>query len=335
MIEKGWHRDLRVSWAKLIIHDNKIVVTERDCHLVCIEPKSGELIWDSKIGNPYGWLTSLDNKIFYLDQSGEVRIIDFKTGAIIEILKLDYPYLGYIIPFDKYLITGAWRGYTDLTCYILDSGIKKVWSRNTKSKELKSYSIPRVLNNHLIFLDNTSNTITKIDLENGSDCWSINLPPNIGSLDLDFTFQIDMDKIIVYSKDGVIYTLGEKAKSWDKVVTHSTKITTITPKVLQTQFLFQDSDGKICSYDKVTGVQNWTIKSNHGQCNLPAIELDSELTLLCLNMRRKMIIDKTGKLIFEFDSEKRYESDLYRIDNDLYYLSKSELKQLNILKNTK
>lgn len=329
MIDVGWSRNLHLRWPKLLVHHNKIIVIERTCHLVCIEPQTGKKLWDCQVDGAYGWLTALDNKIFYLGQAG-VSVVDFKSGKLINILKMNNAHLGYIIPHEKFLITGSWRGYTDLTCYNLDANLSVNWKKNTKSEKSVSFSIPILFNNNLIFSDNSRHTISKIDITDGRVYWTIKLPENIVPLDLDYTFLIDNEKITVYSKDGKIYTLDEENLTWNKIVTHSTKITTVKPKILQSQYLFQDATKDICSYDKITGKHNWSVKCYHIQYRLPAIEIDEHNTLLCLSMQRKMIIDKTGKVQFELPPEKRYSSDLFRIENNIFYLSKSELKQLKI-----
>jgi outer membrane protein assembly factor BamB len=298
--------------------------------LVCIDPITGVVIWDYSINNPYGWLTAINDKVFYLEQNGELRIIDFFSGKTIKIIGLGYPFMGYILPYKNYLITGSWRGYTDLICLNLTSDNKIVWKRNTKSKGLKSYSLPAMLGNDLIFADNSNHIITKIHIESGDEYWTTDLPNNVGDLDLDYTFQIDKDKVVVYSKDGGVYSLEDKELIWVKAITHTNGILTIKPKILQTQYLFQDSKYNICSYDKFSGKLNWMFYSNHFQLIIPAIEINSELTLICLSMKRKMIVNKSGEIIKEYNPEKRYSSDLFIINGYIYYRTKSELKQLKI-----
>ena len=187
-----------------------------------------------------------------------------------------------------------------------------------------------ILDNNLIFSDNSNHKLSKIDIATGDEIWTIDLPKHIDWLDLDYTFQIDNGSVIVYSKTGGVYKLDMNDLNWEKVVEHTCGIKTRRPKVLQTQYLFQDSENMICSYDKHTGKLNWKFYSNHFQYRIPALELNPELTLICLGMHKKLIIDKSGEIIKEFKSEKRYESDLFNINGDIYYLTQGKLKQLKL-----
>jgi outer membrane protein assembly factor BamB len=324
----GWTRDLHIRWARSFEHKEKLLVTERECYLVCISPDTGESIWESKVNNAYGWITACEDKVYYLGQDGVLKILDFYTGQSLQGEQFYFPYLGFVLVKGDYLITGSWRGYTNLACYNIESDFKLAWEKDTKSKELKNYSIPLFWDDSLIFLDNSNQLLKSFELKTGFENWSISLPENIGSLDLDYSFKIDNEKVYVYSKDGRIYFLEKEELIWRTVVKHSTGIKTVKPKILNSQFLFQDSENYICSYDKFEGNLNWKIYSNHVQTIIPAIEISSELTLLCLSMHRKLIIDKSGEIILELPSERRYGSDLIEINGDIFYLTRSQLKQL-------
>jgi len=330
MYKPGWKRDLHIRWATLIKHEGKILITERNCYLVCIDPKTGNLIWEFKIYNAYGWLTVYKGKVFYLGQDGVLKIIDFYSGKCIADYPFIFRYMGYVLVKDRYLLTGAWRGYTDFACYNLESNFKLEWKKDTKSKEIKAYSIPIFYNDCVILSDNSNQIISSLDIKTGSEKWSLKLPDNIGSLDLDYTFQIDNGQVVVYSKCGKIYYLDEQELRWKSTVKHSTGIETIKPKILNSQYLFQDAANNICSYNKTENKLQWKIYSNHKQSLIPAIEIKDELTLICLAMHRKMIINKVGEIIRELNSERRYASDLIEINEDVFYLTKSELKQLKL-----
>lgn len=326
--EEGWKRDLHIRWASIVSHNNSIIVTERNNYLSKVNPNNGESFWSTKVNNSCGWITAYEDKIYYLEQDGILKIINFRTGIIEKEHKLYYPYLGYIIANNDYLITGSWRGYSDLTCLNNDNQFSINWVKPTQSKEITLYSLPVINGENMLIADNTNNYLTSIDIDTGKENWKVKLPESIGMVDRGYTFKIHRNKIIVYSKVGKIYSFSEDIMEWNCEISHTCGIRTVTPKILENQYIFQDSENFICSYDVDDKNMRWNFLSNHVNFRIPAIEVQNGCTLVGFNMGKQKIINKEGDIVKYLKSERRYGSDFIKIRDDIFYLTKNELKQL-------
>lgn len=328
MYEHGWVRNLHLGWGKIIQHKEALIITERNTYLTKVNIDNGESLWTVRVNTAYGFITAYDNRVYYLEQNGLMKVIHFDTGSVLRTHQFSYPYLGYVAVNNEYIITGSWRGYTDLFCFKNEESLLVNWTRAAKSKDLVSYSIPIIRNSNLLIADNSFGYIICIDLKSGRENWKVELPENIGKKDNDYTFQVYKGNIKFYSESGSIYGLDEGILKWRCEVKHTSRILTIKPHLLEQQYIFQDSQNFICSYDMVSKRLRWKIYSNHFAFQLAAIELANELTLIGLTMGKLIVVNKIGEVISEIGNEKRYGSDFIKINNDLFYATKSEVKQL-------
>lgn len=325
MYKLAWNRNLHTRWSSILEHKSNIIVTERENYLCNVNADNGKKKWEVKVHSAYGWLTSFDNTIYYLERDGFLKEIDFQTGEVYQEHQFNYSFLGYIKVNEEYLITGGWRAYTNLMCFYKNN--KGTFTLHW-TKKTKSYSIPKFYQDSIIILNKTDEKISSIGLKTGKTIWTKKLPDRIGNLDLGYSFDILGDKIVMYSINGIIYSLNLATLNWETEVTHTCGINTIQPKILSTQYLFQDAQNFICSYGIKDKKLRWKIYSNHQNRILPAIEFDDGNTLMGFNMGRKKVIDKEGSIIQELGAERRFASDFIQINKDIFYLTKSELRKI-------
>lgn len=318
-----WKRDLFCSGGAMIAHQGMIVLTERSSKLVMLEPENGMKVWEQNVSGVYGWLTANENRIYYLDEIRLLLIVDFATGEIIDRLKFQFSYLGYLFVRNNFLITGAWRGYTDLMCYELDNELNLRW-KSERSGNLISYSLPILYDDLIILANNSNGILYGIDIQTGKELWAKPLPSNVGQLDRDFTIQLIDESLFVYTNNGEIHRFDLEVLRWEIVLRHTTGIRTIKPMVLETQYIFQDTDGYICSCDKGTNKLRWKFYSNHTTGEIQVVEL-KEGTLLGGNMNKLKLIDNQGEIIQNFGGIRRYDSKFYLINDDVFYIAKGSI----------
>ncbi len=328
MFIESWNRDLHGRWLSLLKHKDGILVTERNTFLCRINPINGESVWEVKITSTYGYLTAFENTIYYLENDGLLRCINFTSGKVERKESLNFSFLGYAAIQNDYLITGSWRGYTNLFCLNIDESMSVNWTKLTKSKKLKSFSIPKFHDGCIIQANTTSKFIWKVAVDTGNVIWKVKTPDNVGHLDLDYSFEISKGNIVMYTKDGTICILDELHLQWKTAIVHTCGIKTVKPKILDNQYIFQDSENYICSYDINSKVLRWRIYSNHTANHMPAIDLSSGRTLLGFTMSKQLIISENGQITKTAISERRYGSEFIKTKKGLAYLTKSKLKSI-------
>lgn len=330
MYKNNWNRDLHGSGGTMIVHQNKIIVAERNSKLVMLEPEGGKLIWEQNVTSIHGWLTANGNRIYYLDEVRSLLIIDFTTGEFLNKLKFHYPYLGYVFVRKNFLITGSWRGYTDLMCYELNEKLRLKW-KSERSGNLISYSLPILYKNLIILANNTIGVLYGIDMQTGLEIWAKSLPSEVGQLDRDFTIQRIDDNLFVYTKSGEICRFSLEDLAWEVVVKHTAGINSIRPQVLESQYIFQDIDGYICSYGRETNRLQWKFYSNHKLGNILAVELN-EGTLLGGNMNKLRLIKNDGEILQEYAGVRRFRSGFNLINGNVFYIGKGSIVSMKIQK---
>lgn len=326
MFSERWSRDLHGRWLSVLKHNDGILVTERLTFLSRINISNGETEWEVKVLSINGHLSAFENTVYYLEYNGLLRCINFNTGKVEREQSLQVSFLGFAAIYKNYLVTGSWRGYTNLHCLNFDENMSINWIKPTKSKTLKSYSIPKIQNGYLIQVNTTSKFIWKIELKTGKQIWNVRIPENVGDVDKDYSFGFSKGTIVMYTKDGNICVFNEDIKKWEIVIVHTCGIHTVKPRILNNQYIFQDSENYICSYDINSKELRWKIYSNHSNLHIAALDLNAGKTLLGFNMSKQLIITEDGDILKSSISEKRYGSEFIKIKDGVIYLTKSELK---------
>lgn len=337
-VEINWRHNVHIRPSIISIHNNKIISTERGNYLCKIDQITGKSLWEIRVNSSYGWISTFDNTIFYLEEWDKLKLIDFETGMLNQSFELNkgYPHLplGYILIAGEFIITGSWRGYSNLRCFRRDLNLSLIWENKKKSlktKENISYSLPICINNLIYLADNTNKILYIIDLKTGEDINSLKLPKNVGSLDLNYTIQFKNNKTYAYSNDGFVHSLSSDFKNWNIEIEHNKGIKTIRPKILEHQIIFQDFEDYICSYNIESKKLTWKFKSNHNSTGfLPALELDENLTMIGSSLGNLQILDKEGNVMQKLKNEKRINSDFYKIDDKIIFCNKSEIVSLII-----
>lgn len=210
-----WTRNLhqRVSLHGVCLGQT-ILTTERHRYLSRLDPTSGEVLWSNKIKNPWGWLTIHDNLVYYLNQYNYLQKFDLSSGIAYSNTELDIRFPGYVLICDKAIISGGWRGYSNLVAWDLDN-FGKLWEFKMASDKLQSISVPTVIGDHVIVANHTSNELLFLRINSGLVDKELVLPDDLEGLDLGRSFAVVREQIIFTSKQGRLYKLNENYDGWD------------------------------------------------------------------------------------------------------------------------
>ena len=130
--EPVWNRSLHqvLNPKAFIVCGSDLYITEKKSYLTKIDIYSGDTKWSVKIPDSWGWLSSYKSNLYYMAQLGDLIAINKMTGKVEKTGQTNSFYPGYVVPSEKIIITGGWRGYTDIEGY--DSiTFKKKWSKST------------------------------------------------------------------------------------------------------------------------------------------------------------------------------------------------------------
>lgn len=314
-----------------MIIDNGLYVAEKTNKLSNIDIFSGDTKWSIKIPNTWGWLCSFRNNLYYLAQSGNLLIIDKATGLVINSGRIDSFYPGYVIPSEKVLISGGWRGYSDLSGY--DSvSFKKLWSINTKNKDLQEISVPHLLNEELFLIVNHSiGKIEIIYIHSGKVKHEIDLPSELSCPDLDHSFQIIDNKIVFVSQSGEIHTLNDEFSSLHTESLDINYILTTLPYISNSNLVYEDAENNYCLYSISKHKVLWRQKmENNHNTRVRVCELAPEIYLLGGSLGQLKVIGRDGGRVGYIKSEKRISTPLTKISDLVVYGNKSEIKVIQM-----
>jgi len=187
-----WERHLHFALnpKSILVDGVSIYITERIKRLSKIDALSGETIWSSKITDGYGLLSVANGKLFYMSSGDGLCIFSQETGELLSQQKFHFPYLGYVKVYGNILLTGGWRGYTDLCAYDHRTG-KSMWTQKMKTGELQKFSFPSFLDeNRIITVNHSTNLIKLIDAQSGKLLHEKALPKGIHHVDAGHSYRI-------------------------------------------------------------------------------------------------------------------------------------------------
>ncbi len=328
MYQVDWIRNLHERWPRLTVHEGTLLVTERHTRLCKVSTLDGSTIWEVKVKNSYGNITAHGNNVYYRTHS-LIIVINFVTGEIINRFEFEDSHLRYVSINNQYLFLGSWKGYIELRTFSDKHQWVPNWKKSIAKEKFKPYTVPIIVKDYCLLLNHVEAYLKKIDINTGNDLWKLDIPSGIEKHG--FSLEIVNGKLIVFSKLGEIYNLDESNSEWVLEVEHDCKIETNHAKVLQSQYIFRDIKNNICSYDISTKKLRWKFLANHFYSKLSAIELDDNNSLVACNMSKQIIFDKDGAIVSKMKSERRYGSDFFKIEDDIFYLTKSTLKKLKLV----
>ena len=324
-----WTRQLhqQVNPKAFILEDRDLYTIERTNHLVKIDVLSGIQKWSIKVPDCWGYLTSFSSSLYYMSQHSDLLVIDRISGEIICDRKVDIADPGYVVPTGSTFITGGWRGYSNLTCYDLET-FNKIWSKQTKSSQLIKFSIPYLLTDRLLFTANYTNLkIAIFDIRNGDLKFEIDLPTELDCPDCQRSYRVVDGKITFVAESGKIFRLSDDFSRLDLEDLQIENIHTTLPFVSGREIIFQSKNGCYCLYDLDKKKVQWEKKIGHNfQSQVYACKLTQDFYAIAGSLGQIMVVNRNGEQIGHLRSEKRITTPLLTIDDLLIYTNKSEIK---------
>ena len=197
-----WQKQLHFALnpKSVLFDENNLYLTERRKKLSKVDVATGETVWSTTLKDGYGFISHSNDKLFYMSSGDGLCAFKKDTGELLSQQKFNFPYLGYVTVCENIILTGGWRGYTDLCAYELKTN-KLIWSHNTKTRELQKFSLPSYLgNNRIVTVNHSTNLIKFIDVRSGKLLSESGLPEGLKHLDMGGSYRI-IDNEVTFLTD--------------------------------------------------------------------------------------------------------------------------------------
>ncbi len=259
-IQLVWERNLHQSPGTILMLDiNSILISERERYIAEIDANTGETRWKNRVYNAWGYFVSTDQIHYYMDQDDIIRCYDSKGTELDPIF---FPasitrggYLRYVQANPKFLITGGWRGYSDMLSYDLQAR-KILATRDIRKQDFKG--IATFFNEDiLILVDGCAEFLDPRTLETKH---RLNIPKLSSSVDLAVPFMI-FDGNSYGCADNFLYRFNSMVTEIDIIYTHSHAFIGL-PIVFREFLIIADSNKRVCCISHV-GELIWTIPLYH------------------------------------------------------------------------
>ncbi len=319
-IQRLWSHDLHqrpTPWT-VILSRRALLAVERWTRLSRLDGATGGLLWEAKVRNPWGWLTSSDKAIFYLNQNEWLQCFDLAHGALLWEGRPggQVGIFGHVVAYDDYVLVGGWRGYTRLHCLDAQSGALR-WQLT----EGGNYAVPIPGSWGVAAprLRQTSGIISFIVAATGTVIRQVSLPSGARVSDWSSAIQRHGDALLLTTEDGTIYRLDPATdKDWQTIGTHAGGIATIRPTLLEQRLIFMDTLGRACAYDLVSARLDWSIDiagEHHTHERLPAACISGDRVVIgTASEGRLTTIGSDGQLLAARKAGKRIRTDMGSLD---------------------
>ena len=126
-IRELWRHPIhQAAHSRTLISRDVIIVPERRCHLTRLAPDSGDVLWDARVDNTWGWLCADAQRCYWLNQHHRLQALDIESGA--QLWESSVPGIsGYLTVHQGVVVSGGWRGYTDIVGLDSDTG-EPLWT---------------------------------------------------------------------------------------------------------------------------------------------------------------------------------------------------------------
>lgn len=331
-LECSWRRPLQqvVNNKAFLVLNGCIYAAEKKNKLSKIDIATGEAVWSATIPDTWGWLCHYETDIIYMTQSGNVLFFDDSTGDIKNQKKIRSFYPGYILPTSNALISGGWRGYSDLSGFEPGS-FDLMWTKKTRNKSLQKFSVPSVIKGKLLSINHSLQKLEIIDLCNGTTCHSITLPGNLSCPDLDKSYQIIDGKVTFVSSDALIHTLSDDFESFSSEKINDEKVATTLPFFSKSRIIYEDGKRNFCLYDRALKKVLWRKQiSNNFTTKAYACELSDGIYLVGGSLGHLKVFSETGEEVAKIKSEKRITTNFIKVKDHILFGNKTEIVVLKI-----
>lgn len=328
IFEPLWSRDLHIALNSEAarIYGDYIYLTERHNKLSKIDLKTGKCIWSRKVDGAYGYLQLTDKYAFYLTQSGTLKGYCVETSETVYEHKFNDPHLGYIELCDDHILTGGWRGYSDLQTYNLKTG-KSGWSRKARSAKIIDFSIPAYLGGYKILtVNHTSQKIQILNSQNGKIISKHVLPKGTTSKDLGRPYILLRDEVIFLTKNGLLLKLNTNTLSWSEELLPLKALNPNIPYIDTNNIIVRNGDYSYSLLDRLNHNVIWDVPIEHNSWrDVMAIKINADKFLIAGAHGTIKLVAKNGT-VHKLNSEKRITTKLHVKSNKLIYGTKGKIK---------
>lgn len=323
-----WQRHLHFALnpKSVMIDGGSIYITERVKKLSKIDSVSGETVWSNKITDGYGFLTTANGKLFYMSSGDGLCSFAKDTGELLSQQKFRFPYFGYVKVCGNIILTGGWRGYTDLCAYDLKTN-KLIWSHNMKTGELQKFSYPSFLDkNRIVTVNHSTNLIKLIDGQSGKTLNENTLPEGIRHVDTGHSYRVVANDITFLAKRGELFKFNTKDLSQSVEILPLKSVQPNTPCYFDDEIILRDTKETYCLWNRVEKRIVWRTPIEHnGWTDVIATKLSNEHYIIAGAQGAVKLVSRSGE-VSRMNSEKRVTTPLYLSDGCLYFGTKSEIK---------
>ncbi len=325
---KLWSHNLHQRpYPHPLLSQHLILVPERHTRLTRLDPLTGGVLWTAKTDTPWGWLTSTDRSIVYLNQHSTLQSWVRDSGEPLwqrELTPSRRQIFGHLVAASRFILTGGWRGYTALHCLDAHTGAP-VWAYPI------AHDIARplvgawgVVLSHLgrryaweVATPSPRPHITILDLVTGVPQTHLELPSDIQLPDAYNDVQVWRTHLIITTRSGRIYTLDpEHERVWTLLGTTTSGMWTWTPTIVHDKLIYQDMNGHVCCYNLSDRKLLWsTLIEHHNGERLPATSLMDGHVIVGSSQGILYIVSPRGEVILHKKVEKRIMTSLIASDN--------------------
>jgi outer membrane protein assembly factor BamB len=289
-----WSHDLhqRPPWDALLA-TRPLVTVERRNRLVRLDPDTGAMLWEVRVGGPWGWLAGTPKLVGYLCERRWLSCVDVANGA----LRWERPLgeegaiYGRLVATDEYLLVGGWRGYTPLHCLDSHTGAER-W----RTPEARAYA-PPIPGPWGVALPNVAaGVLLIVDPQTGAALRRFSLPADIRESDRQGSVQRHGQALLATTARGDLLLLDPATdRGWRALGVHAAGIATVRPTLLGDLLLFQETAGSLCAYDLAAGRPRWSSPVPHRGERLPAVLLSQGRVAVGTSEGRLVLLDDRGQ----------------------------------------
>ena len=255
----AWTRSIhqRPNLRALSVDADQVHLAERTSRVSSVDARSGRTRWTARVPDSWGALATTGDGVHYVSQGGTLLSFRRDDGALVRETAIGFAYLGYLVACSGLLITGGWRGYSDLIA--LDAGThERRWSRPVRSRTLVEFDRPVPLDeDRLIVTDREAGTVDVLDVRSGRTLRRLALPPNVPHVDSGPSFRTIGGRIVLATPDGRLHVSRDGEDGFDVERLALAPIDPIPPWVSERHAVFRHATGDHAVVDRRTGATVW------------------------------------------------------------------------------
>lgn len=203
----SWRRDLHQRPTTLITRarDHLLVVAERRTRMVRLDPMTGAVLWETRLGDPWGRISLGEDSLAYRDQQAELTIFRTADGQAVWSRKVSRNSIDHLTVCSTAIVTGGWRGYEPVRGLSTSDGSTLWTAPLLRTRELDGEQVrPMAFGQALLGSRLGSQTLWLLDASKGKilEKWRLPEPITTGSDGPD-PFQITPD-------GGVLFRTGAR-----------------------------------------------------------------------------------------------------------------------------